>query len=473
MSAQYPSQTLTVPGKPRPNPSATSSISYTPTDTSIPPKLYDKVPNLDMYKKLKDAERQIDLVNVRKGLDFQSIHSKSIQPSNFPRETGILRVFIYNTCSNQPWQKQLAQERGDITADNAGEPSWTLRVEGKLLRDDKSLTLTQENLNLKFSSFLSGLSVDLVPNDDYPEMQAAQSNIIEWRDASQQQMENMYSNNASNRLLEYDGLDVKRNGMYDLEAKIALLIKSDNSRLGLSPEMAQFIGKEEATQQELLYAVWQYALFKRLFKWNDSLSNVPAAPTDSSMNGMNRPDDTTNDLTVVECDEYLSELLKVPNFRFTDLYKLLYSHFKPRKPIILDYTVNTKKSTTLGDLVVDIPVELPLSLSSIQKQNVERNKQAYESLTKSDAEIQTLNHKIALGVVALQQANYRENFYRDLSSDPVNFMKQWVESQLETLRALKSDEGFHEQTVRRADYYEKNDELLKEKIDIMLGANRI
>jgi SWI/SNF complex component SWP73 len=52
-------------------------------------------------------------------------------------------------------------------------------------------------------------------------------------------------------------------------------------------------------------------------------------------------------------------------------------------------------------------------------------------------------------------------------------MKEWVESQLETLRALKSDEGFHEQTVRRADYYEKNDELLKEKIDIMLGANRI
>lgn len=470
MSAQYATQPQSAPGKPRNSGTAAASVSYTPTDTSIPPKLYDKVPNLEMYKKLKDAERQIDLVNVRKGLDFQAIHAKSIQPSNFPRETGILRVFIYNTCTNQPWQKQLAQERGELAG--SGEPVWTLRVEGRLLRDKKDASPPPEHASLKFTSFLSGLSVDLLPNNDYPDMQNSPSNIIEWRDSSQQQMENMYPNNAANRLLEFDGLDIKRNGIYDLDAKIAILVKSETSRVALTPEMAQFVGKQEATQLELLYSVWQYALFKGLFTWNHALSKVPATATDASLSGA-RPEEASSDLTVVECDEYLTELLKVPSFRFTDLYKLLYPHFKPRKPIILDYTVNTKKSTTLGEVVVDIPVDLPLSISTIQKQNAELNKLAYESLTSSDAEVQALNQKIALGVVALQQANHRETFYRELSEDPVNFMKQWVESQLETLRALKSDEGFQEQLVRRADYYEKNDKLLKEKIDIMLGANRI
>ncbi|KAK6454394.1 subunit of SWI/SNF transcription activation complex [Scheffersomyces xylosifermentans] len=451
--------------KPRPNPAATPAISYTPTDTTIPPSLYHKVPNLELYKKLEEAERGVDLLISRKALDFQAIQQKTIHPSNFKGETGILRVFIYNTCENQPWQKQLLQKQGLPLPDpTSAESSWTLRVEGRFLSDNKEETDSEE---LKFSSFLSAISIDLIPNEDYPALQNAQSNIIEWRndlgiDPAAQK------NNAAS----FDGLDIKRNGVFNIKSKIALLVKSHAATFKLSDEMAQFTGKHESTQQELIYLVWQYVLYKNLFRKTEALTRVDAVSTNNIVTEPLNQDDDDDDLTVVQSDDVLQNLLKVKTFKFSDLYKLLQPHFKPREPIIVDFEVNTKKSTTLGETVIDIPIELPLNLSKIQKELLDLNKVAFENLTKADNIIQQLNSRISLGIVALQNANGREKFYRELSEDPVKFIESWIDSQSETLKALKSDEGFDEEIVRRAQYFEENEHLIKEKIDLLLGSSR-
>lgn len=454
---------------PRPNAAPAPTISYTPTDIVIPSKLYDKVPNLDLYKKLKDAERQVDLLITKKGLDFQAIHSKSMQPSNFKSETGILRVFIYNTCENQPWQNQLLQEQGKPVPDpTQAEASWTLRVEGKLLNQK------HEDPNVeppKFSSFLSGISIDLLPNQDYPDLQNSQLNLIEWRDESNDF--NTYSNGTKKP--QFDGFDVKRPGVFNINTKIAILVKDQSAKLKLSDSMAQFVGKKEATQQELLYLTWQYVLYKDLFKKGDSFSKVPAVSSSSLANSaglsVNQTDED-EDLTLVECDDILRDLLKVDLFKFSDLYKLLQPHFRPREPIIIDYEVNSRQSTTLGEVVIDIPIDLPISVTKVQREILESNKQAFESMTKADAIIQSLNQRISLGIVGLQNSNLRENFYRELSEDPVAFIQSWLESQAETLKALKSEEGFDEELVRKAKYFEENEEILKQKIDLLLGAQK-
>lgn len=48
-----------------------------------------------------------------------------------------LRVFVYNTCANQQWQQEEEDALGTANVDDAAraeaEPSWTLRVEGRLV----------------------------------------------------------------------------------------------------------------------------------------------------------------------------------------------------------------------------------------------------------------------------------------------------------------------------------------------------
>ncbi|MCP8719223.1 MAG: hypothetical protein M5F18_08005 [Asgard group archaeon] len=461
---QVPQQPPPV-NKPRPNANAVPAISYQPTDVTITPELYDKVTNLEEYKKLKEAEKKLDLLIARKSLDFQAIQQRSIHPNEYKPSTGTLRIFIYNTCENQPWQKQLLQERGLPLPDpTATESSWTLRIEGRFISDNPE-EQEQINENFKFSSFLSAISVDLIPNSNYPNLQESQSHIVEWRDDGP-------AANKHPASVSFDGLDIKRNGFDNIHAKIALLVKSYSNKFKLSEEMSRFVGKQECTQQELMYIIWQYVLFKALLKKSSAYTGVPAVDTSTLPNPANEKDGVDDDLTLVEADDILFDLFKVKSFKFLELYKLCQPHFIPREPITLEYEVNTTKSTTLGDVVLDIPVEMPINLSKAQKELLEVNKVAFENLAKADSTIQQLNQRISLAIIALHNANLREKFYSELSEDPIKFIDNWLESQASTLKALKSDEGYDEEVVRRAKYFEDNEHLLKEKIDLMMSSSR-
>lgn len=450
------------PLKIHPATTATPAVSFTPTDVNIPSNLYDKVPNLELYKKLRDAESELDLLIAQKGLDFQSIQAESAQQLNLKGETGILRVFVYNTCENMPWQRTQNMAMNE-------EATWTLRIEGRFISDKKDY---KPIADMKFSSLISGVSVELVPNGDYPNLQNNNSNIVEWREPI---IGGVNANTLNSDMsASFDGIDIKRPGVFNINMKIAILVKDFSNRYLLSPAMSQFTGRREASQQEVVYQIWHYVLLKNLFRKPETFTNVPAVSalkmTDSSLNIHGKDD---HDVSIIPCDEVLKELLEVDAFKFRDLYKLIQSHLRPREPIIIDYEVITTKSTTLGDVVLDIPIELPSAMSVAYKKILAENKATFENMAKSDERIQYLNSKIALGISALQSVNARELFYHELSEDPVNFIKAWLESQAETLKALKSEEGYNEETVRRAEFFKENEELLKQKIDLMLGAQKI
>lgn len=470
---QYPQQHQQVPVAEAPtkihqsaNPAA--AVSFTPADINIPSKLHDKVPNLDLYKKLQDTEKQLDLLIAQKGLDFQSVQAASIQPHHIKKESGVLRVFIYNTCENMPWQRHQA---GSVPDQSNADAKWTLRVEGRFVASDKSNKEVEAH---KFSSFLSGISVEIIPNGDYPNLQGSLSNIVEWRDESVNAGNNVNNFANGSSQWQFDGIDIKRLGVFPIKTKIAILVKDYTSRLMLSTPMAQFTGKREASQQELVYLIWQYVLFKNLFKKSDSFSTVPAVSASTiTSQSMNVQGEDENDLSIVQCDDTLRALLKVDYFKFKDLYKYTQPHLRPHLPVVVEYEVDTTKSTTLGDVVLDIPVELPVSSSKVQREIIEENKSAYESLAESDEHIQFLNQRISLGIAALQNVNARENFYRQLSENPVEFLKQWLETQSDTLKALKSEEGYNEELVRKAEYFKDHEDELRQKIDLMLGAQKL
>ncbi|CAL1215382.1 SWIB/MDM2 domain family protein [Candida parapsilosis] len=451
--------------QPKSTASSIPAISYTPTDITIPPSLYDKLPNLKEYRALKEAEKRVDLLIARKALDFQAIQQKTIHPFEYKPNTGILRVFIYNTCEHQPWQNQLAQQEGQQVPENT-VPTWTLRVEGRFINDDKSAQ--EETNSLKFSAFLSGISVDLLENEHYPNLQESHSNIVEWRDDT--------ANNVGRDpgvVVGFDGMDIKREGKYNIKVKIALMVKSFTSKLSVTPDLAEFMGKLECTQQEVMYTIWQYVLNKKLFVKTAKYNHVPAVEgLSESIPGADKDRSAYDDLTLAETDDVLFELLKVREFKFSDLYGLIQPHFKPREPIVIDYEVDTRRSTTLGDVVLDIPTELPINISKAQRELLEMNKSALENLSRHDAMIEKLNQKISLAIIELRNANSRETFYSGLSKDPVKFIEQWLASQAETLKALKSDEGYDEEIVRRANYFEDNEDLINEKIDLLFGSSK-
>ncbi|OBA20068.1 hypothetical protein METBIDRAFT_33041 [Metschnikowia bicuspidata var. bicuspidata NRRL YB-4993] len=447
----------------------TPAISYTPTDVTIPAKLYDKVPNLEWYKKLQEAERKLDLLIAQKSLDFQSVQAASMQPHIAKKETGTLRVFVYNTCENMPWQKM---GQGATLSETPGQEShWTLRIEGRFIPDSKENVDAEK---VKFSSFLSGLSVEIVPNGDYPNLQGNPSNVIEWRDSATGQGINPAKENVSNGSSHlFDGIDIKRPGIFNIGTKIAIFVKEFSSKLVLSAPMAEFTGRRELSQQEIVFHIWQYVLYKDLFKKSENFTKVPAVSSSAISNPTMSVDEDDNEISVVHSDDTLRSLLKVDAFKFRDLYKLIQPHLNPREPIVFDYEIVTTKSTTLGDVVIDIPIELPLSMSKIQKEIIEENKKAFEIMSKSDEHVQFLNQRISLGIAALHNVNSREIFYRELSEDPVSFLRKWLESQAETLKALKSEEGYNEETARRAEFFKENEELVKQKIELMLGAQKL
>ena len=141
----------------------------------------------------------------------------------------------------------------------------------------------------------------------------------------------------------------------------------------------------------------------------NAYTEVPAVETSTLPNPADDKDSSDDDLTLVEADDLLFELLKVKTFKFLDLYKLTQAHFVPREPIIVDYEVDTRKSTTLGNVVLDIPVELPLNLLKAQKELLDVNKTAFENLAKADSTILQLDQRISLAIIALQNANLRKS----------------------------------------------------------------
>lgn len=74
-----------------------------------------------------------------------------------------LRVFVSNTSSNQPWQtvnKKLDNHAFDF--DTGAIPTWTLRIEGKLLENKETM-----KEKLKFSSFIKSIIVELDRNNRF------------------------------------------------------------------------------------------------------------------------------------------------------------------------------------------------------------------------------------------------------------------------------------------------------------------
>ena len=149
MSSTQPSQ--------QPEQQQTQSVPVAqPTDMYIQPFLKELIPELDGLVKLQEAEKRVDIYLSRKKIDLhqnitQWTHSKFVQPEN----NQFIRVFVSNISENQPWQTN------DETME-LDQASWTLRIEGRLLNDDKA----DDPNRVRFSQYLESIAIDFLNSED-------------------------------------------------------------------------------------------------------------------------------------------------------------------------------------------------------------------------------------------------------------------------------------------------------------------
>ena len=64
-------------------------------------------------------------------------------------------------------------------------------------------------------------------------------------------------------------------------------------------------------------------------------------------------------------------------------------------------------------------------------------------------------------------------FFNELSKDPVPFLKEYFQSSSNAMKVLSGDEGFNEDTVRRAQFYKDNESMLFENLGVLMANGRM
>ncbi|CCE63014.1 hypothetical protein TPHA_0D03810 [Tetrapisispora phaffii CBS 4417] len=474
-----------------------------PIDTYIPSYLSRLVPELNSYEQLLDAEKKIDIYLARKKIDLnQNIMqwsatsdsmASSMNSDKKSFETKFLRVFIFNTAENQPWQ----DESQDLS--NA---SWTLRIEGRLL-DSEDISSESRK---KFSSYFQGIAVDFkksketaAPLQHKTESNTEEAADVEMTDAEtiENQKENIIDavewNFDAKNPVQFDGLDMKRPGSENLDCTITLQLQNmTGSVLEYSSQLASIIGFAQGSIQDAVYFVYKYLLINNLLTKEPSLKSANNNSSASVNSTTNSNDQTNGDNTVIQIDSLLSELIlpdplqteygftKPSTLTLNELLALINKHVSPMKPIKVDYTIKVDKSSTYGDVVFDIAVQEPVDKNGKIQNKDSLSSEAISLLTSIDnqqsemkSKLDELHYNSRLLHLQLNESAKKYQFFHKIAENPVPALKEYIESSSNALKVLSGDEGYNEDMVRRSQFYKDNEDVLFENLGVLLANGRM
>ncbi|KAI4124753.1 MAG: hypothetical protein LQ347_005613 [Umbilicaria vellea] len=250
-----------------------------PTDMNIPEGIEDIVigNGVQEYKAMRDLERRLDAVTMRKKLDI----SDKIKSVDF-RRYRTLRIWISNTAENQPWQGRGLDENA-FDFSTGIEATYRVKIEGRLLDDDDesdvseddrddendaggalgdkdSDAMEQDGENIaenpiksststprqKLSDFFKTITVDL---ERAKNLQPDGTTQIEWRKSTDPKTPSAH----------FDILEFERKSDENINCTINLYRDENPERYQLSKELAEVVDATEATREHINMAVWEYA----------------------------------------------------------------------------------------------------------------------------------------------------------------------------------------------------------------------
>lgn len=405
-----------------------------PKDLKLSSQFTNLIPEAALYHSLVESERRIDALLTRKKLDLQdSLSNRGLSATGGARKKQVMRIFVSNSVQDQAWQRMDALDGRDFDFGIGGgvPASWTLRIEGRLLGDDKKL---DDPTRRVFSSYFTGISVEF-ENDEYG---GSETHVAEWH-------ETPVVPNA--QPTEFDVLDIRRKGSRALKAKITLQPKQYPTKLTVSEPLRELLGLErEETRASVVLALWKYVKFHNLQDLEEK--------------------------RVVRCDLPLKNLFSAsvqPNgavidkFLFPQIVQLLEPHLSPPKPLVLDYTIQVNKETNIGENVWDIEIEVEDETHKNETKELLKNWDDSKSINE-------LDEQIAKTIQILNSGRLKHKFFQDLAQNPSETIQTWLDSQASDLRIIMSDKGFNEEQVRHSDFY--TDEVLNQSVHLFLNNNR-
>lgn len=335
--------------------------------------------------------------------------------------------------------------------------------------------------------------------------------------------------------VDFDGLDIKRFGTENVECTITIQLRGfTGSCLEYSPELSLVLGTSHGSLHDAVYALYKYILINDLLVGNEPDLRMASHGgkdgnnnnnSNSSSNNGNNPQtahsgnfagslststSNGNEKTLIKLDSALLTLLpttmtaggKEPpkTLKLADLPALVGKHVSLQRPIKLDYTIRVDRASTYGEVVFDVEIpsdaysatapsansssggsggdnhngENPTSTSDdVTEEGLklvsELDKLSNEMKTKIDA----LNREAANLKLQLNLTANKYHFFDRLAKDPVPVLQEYIAASSNALKVLSGDEGFNEDTVRRAQFYIDNEDMLYENLGILLTNGRI
>jgi SWI/SNF-related matrix-associated actin-dependent regulator of chromatin subfamily D len=244
--------------------------SRKPTNKNVPDGLEEVVigDGVQQYKSLRDVERRLDAVMMRKRLDIQDSQPKG------SKQYGTMRIWITNTVDNQPWQSGAMDPHAFDFNSNV-EATFKVKIEGRLLdaqtgepekEDEKDAQdgtadgeraakrtklSSPQNSRKRFSHFFKSISVDF----DRPQaFQPDGYTQIKW-------MRPDYAVSALSAPppeADFDCLEFQRKADENINVTVNVVRDEQPERYKLSQPLAELLDMEEADRHTVLMGLWEY-----------------------------------------------------------------------------------------------------------------------------------------------------------------------------------------------------------------------
>ncbi|KAK9729085.1 SWI/SNF and RSC complex subunit Ssr3 [Basidiobolus ranarum] len=350
------------------------------------------IPESAMFEELQGFEKQIDaILSDRK----QLIQENTIRQTPAKKT---VRVFISNLSSEQPEQGYEIDDEDD---EIAPAPSWTLRIEGRLL--DVPASTKSRQAARKFSSFLRSVIVELDHDpENYPE-----GELIEWHKSYSSQ--------------DFDGFEIKRRGDQNVRAKIILTLDNPSEKYKFSQDLIEVIQTERGTQSFAILALWDYI----------------------KVHGLR--DEEQRD--IVNNDEPLRKLFGTERMNLSQVPELLWTHFFPPDPVIIEYTIRADKEYHISRYAYDMLVD-----------GDEINKGKSSSNSNSHGypkEIVNLDEKIMQCIQSMGNSKSKRDFLLDFSKHPVRFIDKYLTNHCQESEVAVGESVVNLEDQRNSEFYKQ------------------
>ncbi|KAJ2704074.1 SWI/SNF and RSC complex subunit Ssr3 [Coemansia spiralis] len=354
-------------------------------EKSLPPKMETYIPESRLFMQLQALERKLDTKIVRKRLEVQEALGKPVYRKR------ILRLFVSNLAANQgpAANDGMDSESRDAAGGGAMEaPSWTLRIEGRLV-DQPGTTWKTRPAGHKFSEFVNSMVVELERD---PELYS--DNVVQWR------------RNAAEG--DVDGFEIKRRGDEDVRTRILLDIRTATDRFKVNhPLLRELLDvRGPISKAGFIMKMWQYIKFNNLQDGDD-------------------PDQ-------IRCDAGLAQALGTNVVSFTTLPQMLHIFLTRPDPLVIEYTVRVHEGDFyMGQYAFDVEVEVE-----------EPSRHGAGPLANVQARHRDLVHvetQLAQKMQEIHNARAKRDFLRSFASDPVAFVHRWIDNQTKDLEVVLGD----------------------------------